>query len=73
MVPLVLTTSRSPGSRRSGEVPEAGVDDAVVRLVGDEQPDLVAGEAPGLGRLAGLEAGRELEIQIVVRVVWYGL
>ena len=57
----VLTTTRSPGESSVRQVVEAGVRDAAVGLVGDEQADAVAREAARLGRLVRLEQRRQPE------------
>jgi hypothetical protein len=51
------------GGEKAREVPKTGVHDAVVVSVGDHETHLVAGEAPGLRRLARLQLGRELKVQ----------
>ncbi len=47
------------------QVPEAGVDHAVVVPVGDHQAHLVAREAAGLGGLARLQLRRQVEVEHV--------
>ena len=52
-----------PGAQELGQVSEPRVDDPVARAVADEEPYLVAPQTAHLGRLVGLEPGRQHEVE----------
>ncbi len=51
-------------AQKAAQVAEARMLHVIVRAVRDHQTDLVAGQATRLRRLAGLELGGQLEIQV---------